>query len=219
MYSFDLYDDIQPERVLFLKGDIYDEQGDIINDLEIEIKNLKTQEIKKIKENCGNYAAALTLSQYDDVLITIKKKGYAFNSQYISYDDTSFHSPKKLDFEIKDIEEGESFVLDNIYFDLDSYSINEITKKIVYEFAEYLKLNNDLIISIDGYTDNIGEIDYNLKLSENRALAVYNELIKNGIPASRLSYKGYGESKPKNANLNDEQRKINRRTEFFVKKK
>ena len=219
MYSFDLYDDIKPERVLFLKGDIYDEQGQIINDIEIEIKNLKTQEIKKIKVNNGNYAASLTLSQYDDVLITIKKKGYAFNSQYISYDDTSFHSPKKLDFEIKDIEEGESFVLNNIYFDLDSYSINEITKKIVFEFAEYLKLNSGLIISIDGYTDDIGEIDYNLKLSENRALAVYNELIKNGIPASRLSYKGYGESKPKNANLNEEQRKINRRTEFFVKKK
>ena len=219
MYSFDLYDDIKPERVLFLKGDIYDEQGEIINDIEIEIKNLKTQEIKKIKVNGGNYAAALTLSQYDDVLITIKKKGYAFNSQYISYDDTSFHSPKKLDFEIKDIEEGESFVLDNIYFDLDSYSINEITKKIVFEFADYLKLNSGLIISIDGYTDDIGEIDYNLKLSENRALAVYNELIKNGIPASRLSYKGYGESKPKNANLNEEQRKINRRTEFLVKKK
>ena len=219
MYYFDLYDDIKPERVLFLKGDIYDEQGEIINDIEIEIKNLKTQEIKKIKVNGGNYAAALTLSQYDDVLITIKKKGYAFNSQYISYDDTSFHSPKKLDFEIKDIEEGESFVLDNIYFDLDSYSINEITKKIVFEFADYLKLNSGLIISIDGYTDDIGEIDYNLKLSENRALAVYNELIKNGIPASRLSYKGYGESKPKNANLNEEQRKINRRTEFLVKKK
>ena len=219
MYSFDLYDDIKPERVLFLKGDIYDEQGQMINDIEIEIKNLKTQEIKKIKVNKGNYAASLTLSQYDDVLITIKKKGYAFNSQYISYDDTAFHSPKKLDFEIKDIEEGESFVLDNIYFDLDSYSINEITKKIVFEFAEYLKLNSGLIISIDGYTDDIGEIDYNLKLSENRALAVYNELIKNGIPASRLSYKGYGESKPKNANLNEEQRKINRRTEFFVKKK
>ncbi len=219
MYYFDLYDDVKPERVLFLKGDIYDEQGEIINDIEIEIKNLKTQEIKKIKVNGGNYAAALTLSQYDDVLITIKKKGYAFNSRYISCNDTSFNSPKKLDFEIKNIEEGESFVLDNIYFDLDSYSINEITKKIVFEFAEYLKLNSDLIISIDGYTDDIGEIDYNLKLSENRALAVYNELIKNGIPASRLSYKGYGESKPKNANLNDEQRKINRRTEFFVKKK
>ena len=80
-------------------------------------------------------------------------------------------------------------------------------------------MNSSLIISIDGYTDDIGEIDYNLKLSENRALAVYNELIKNGIPASRLSYKGYGKSKPKNANLNEEQRKINRRTEFFVKKK
>ena len=145
------------------------------------------------------------------MFITIKKKGYAFNSQYISYDDTAAHSLKN-DFEIKDIEEGESCVLDNIYFDLDSYSINEITKKIVFEFAEYLKLNSGLIISIDGYTDDIGEIDYNLKLSENRALAVYNELIKNGIPASRLSYKGYGESKPKNKSMS---RKINRELGFL----
>ena len=58
MYSFDLNEDIQPERVLFLKGNIYDEQGDVINDIEIEIKNLKTQEIKKIKVNNGNYAAS-----------------------------------------------------------------------------------------------------------------------------------------------------------------
>ena len=47
MYSFDLNEDIQPERVLFIKGNIYDEQGEMINDIEIEIKNLKTQEIKK----------------------------------------------------------------------------------------------------------------------------------------------------------------------------
>ena len=100
MYYFDLYDNIKPERVLFLKGDIYDEQGEIINDLEIEIKNLKTQEIKKIKVNGGNYAAALTLSQYDDVLITIKKKGYAFNSRYISGNDTSFNSVCEMIIEI-----------------------------------------------------------------------------------------------------------------------
>ncbi len=219
LYSFDLPAAAKPERVIFLKGDVLDENGQIINDLEIEIKNLKTQEIRKIKVENGNYAAALTLAAIDDVLITIKKEGYAFNSQYISHGDTSFKSPRRLDFELKDIVEGESFVLNNIFFDLDSFSINEITEKIIVEFADYLKLNKSLLISINGYTDDLGELTYNQKLSEKRALSVYNELIRNGISPERLKYKGYGENNPKNGNLNDKERKLNRRTEFFIIKK
>ena len=219
LYNFDLHDQAKPERVLFLKGDLLDENGEIINNVEIEIKNIKTQEIKKIIVKDGSYAASLTLSNQDDVIITIKKEGYAFNSQYVSYEDASFASPKKLDFELKNIVEGESFILNNIYFDLDSYEINDVTEKIIVEFSEYLKVNSSLIISINGYTDDIGESSYNQKLSENRALSVYNTIIKYGIPSERLHFKGFGEQNPKNNNLNEKERRLNRRTEFYVIKK
>ena len=219
LYHFDLHDQAKPERVLFLKGDLLDENGEIINNVEIEIKNIKTQEIKKIKVKDGSYAASLTLSNQDDVIITIKKEGYAFNSHYVSYDDTSFMSPKKLDFELKNIVEGESFILNNIYFNLDSYEINDVTEKIIVEFAEYLKINSSLIISINGYTDDIGESSYNQKLSENRALSVYNTIIKHGISSERLRFQGFGEQNPINNNLNEKERSLNRRTEFFVIKK
>ena len=219
LYHFDLHDQAKPERVLFLKGDLLDENGEIINNVEIEIKNIKTQEIKKIKVKDGSYAASLTLSNQDDVVITIKKEGYAFNSHYVSYDDTSFMSPKKLDFELKNIVEGESFILNNIYFNLDSYEINDVTEKIIVEFAEYLKINSSLIISINGYTDDIGESSYNQKLSENRALSVYNTIIKHGISSERLRFQGFGEQNPINNNLNEKERSLNRRTEFFVIKK
>ena len=154
-----------------------------------------------------------------DVLITIKKEGYAFNSQYVSHKDTTYKSPTELDFKLRDIVEGESFVLNSIYFDLDSYEINSVTEKIIIEFADYLKLNKSLMISINGYTDDIGEQNYNQKLSENRAFSVYNELISNGISSNRLEYKGFGESNPKNQNLSESERKLNRRTEFYVLKK
>ena len=190
-----------------------------MNDVEIEIKNIKTQKVKKIKVRDGTYAASLTLSNQEDVLVTIKKEGFAFNSQFISYNDSSFLSPKKLDFELKNIIEGQSFLLNNIYFDLDSYEINEVSESIIVEFSEYLKVNSSLIISINGYTDDIGESIYNQKLSENRALSVYNSLIKNGIPSQRLEFKGYGEQNPKNNNLNEKERALNRRTEFYVIKK
>ena len=219
LYSFDLHEAAKPERVFMLKGVVLDEKGQLINDLEIEIKNLKTKEIRKIKVENGNYATALTLAANDDVLITIKKEGYAFNSQYVSHKDTTYKSPTELDFKLRDVVEGESFVLNNIYFDLDSYEINSVTEKIIIEFADYLKLNKSLMISINGYTDDIGEQNYNQKLSENRAFSVYNELISNGISSDRLEYKGFGESNPKNQNLSESERKLNRRTEFYVLKK
>ena len=219
LYSFDLYSEAKPERVFFIKGDLLDSNGENINDVEIEIKNINTKEIKVIKVKNGEYAASLTLSKDDDVLITVKKKGYSFNSQYISSENNEFLSPTNLNFELKDIVEGESFLLNNIYFELDSYELNEVSNEIILEFAEYLKTNSSMIISINGYTDNIGELDYNKKLSRERALSVYNKLIIYGIAESRLQYKGYGEANPKNDNSSDELRELNRRTEFFIIKK
>jgi outer membrane protein OmpA-like peptidoglycan-associated protein len=219
LYSFDLYSEAKPERVFFIKGDLLDSNGENINDVEIEIKNINTKEVKIIKVKNGEYAASLTLSKDDDVLITVKKKGYSFNSQYISSDNHEFLSPTNLNFELKDIVEGESFLLNNIYFELDSYDLNEVSNEIILEFAEYLKTNGSMIISINGYTDNVGELDYNKKLSRERALSVYNKLISYGITENRLQYKGYGEENPKNDNSSDELRELNRRTEFLIIKK
>ena len=219
LYSFDLYSEAKPERVFFIKGDLFDSNGENINDVEIEIKNINTKEVMVIKVKNGEYAASLTLSKDDDVLITVKKKGYSFNSQYISSENHEFLSPTNLNFELKDIVEGESFLLNNIYFELDSYQLNEVSNEIILEFAEYLKTNSSMIISINGYTDNIGELDYNKKLSRERALSVYYKLINYGIAKNRLQYKGYGEGNPKNDNSSHELRELNRRTEFFIIKK
>ena len=219
LYSFDLYSEAKPERVFFIKGDLFDSNGENINDVEIEIKNINTKEVMVIKVKNGEYAASLTLSKDDDVLITVKKKGYSFNSQYVSSENHEFLSPTNLNFELKDIVEGESFLLNNIYFELDSYQLNEVSNEIILEFAEYLKTNSSMIISINGYTDNIGELDYNKKLSRERALSVYYKLINYGIAKNRLQYKGYGEGNPKNDNSSHELRELNRRTEFFIIKK
>ena len=219
LYSFNLHEGAKPERVFFIKGSLFDNLGDNINDVEIEIKNINTKEVKVIKVKNGEYAASLTLSEDDDVLITVKKEGYSFNSKYVSSENKEFISPSNLDFELKDIVEGESFLLNNIYFELDSYELNEISNEIIIEFAEYLKINSSLIISINGYTDDIGELDYNKKLSEQRALSVYNHLIANGVIEKRLRYQGFGEEYPKNGNSSEDERELNRRTEFYIIKK
>ena len=78
-----------------------------------------------------------------------------------------------------------------------------------------MKLNSNIIISINGYTDSIGESSYNLQLSQERAKSVYNKIISLGISEKRLNYKGYGEENLKYQE-NVTNFKLNRRTEFEI---
>ena len=210
IYSFDLHDNAKPKKVLFLKGSINDSI-----DTELEIRSTKTNNISTFKISGGKYAAALTISDDEDFVVTVKKKGYSFNSTFIFSDDSTFQSPSELNFNLEKISSGSSFLIKDINFDLDSYHVNEQTSQILYEFANYLKLNSDLTISINGYTDSIGDSNYNLKLSENRAKSVYEKILLLGIAKERLQFQGYGE---KNLKYREDASKfkLNRRTEFEI---
>ena len=216
IYSFRLYEGAKPDRVLFLKGDLLDENKQIIEDVELEIKNLTTQEITTIKVDAGTYVSSLTLAKDDDVLITIKKEGFAFNSTYISTEDTSFNSPAALNFEMQSLEQGKSFSIENIYFDNNSYELKRATNEILIEFAKYLEVNNTLIIEINGFTDNVGNQADNQLLSENRAKAVRDLILLQGISEKRVFYNGFGESSPITSNDTEKGRGQNRRTEFKI---
>ena len=216
IYSFGLYEGAKPDRVLFLKGDLLDENKQIIEDVDLEIKNLTTQEITTIKVDAGTYVSSLTLAKDDDVLITIKKEGFAFNSTYISSEDTSFNSPAALNFEMQSLEQGKSFSIENIYFDNNSYELKRATNEILIEFAKYLEVNNTLIIEINGFTDNVGNQADNQLLSENRAKAVRDLILLQGISEKRVFYNGFGESSPITSNDTEKGRGQNRRTEFKI---
>jgi outer membrane protein OmpA-like peptidoglycan-associated protein len=219
IYSFDLHKEARPERVLFLKGDLLDENGQVLNYVELEIKNIKTKEITTIKVDAGTYVSSLTIDEKDDVLITVKKEGFAFNSTYISANDTVFKSPSSLDISMQSLDEGKSFAIEDIYFDNNSYELKEITKEVLVEFAKYLEINNSLVIEINGFTDNIGDASDNQILSENRSKAVRDLILLQGISESRISYKGFGESSPKSNNNTEKGRAQNRRTEFRIIRK
>ncbi|MBR51976.1 MAG: hypothetical protein CMD36_03500 [Flavobacteriales bacterium] len=216
IYGFPLYEDAKPERVLFLKGDLNDEDGTFVKDIEIEIKNLTTQKITTIKVDKGSYVGAITLEDNDDVLLSIKEEGYAFYSEYIDADDSNYISPSTLNIELEQISEGSSFKIDNIYFNTNSYEINQISEQVINEFINYLRVNKSIVIEINGYTDNVGSFRDNQVLSENRAKAVYEHIVSNGIQKNRISYNGFGEEFPVDSNDNEEGRSKNRRTEFKV---
>ena len=54
------------------------------------------------------------------------------------------------------LQEGKSFNIDNIYFDNNSYALSSVARSVIIEFAKYLEVNSNIIIEINGFTDNIG---------------------------------------------------------------
>ena len=82
--------------------------------------------------------------------------------------------------------------------------------------TKFLKRNPDLKVELAGHTDDVGSASYNLKLSAERAEAVRQALIANGIDETRMTAKGYGASKPLTPNDSEEHRAMNRRTEMVI---
>ena len=216
LYSFDLYEQVKPKRVLFLKGGITDKDGTVVDSVSLELRNVTTNEVTQISVNGGKYVSALTLGDSDDVLITFNKDGYAFNSHYISSTDENFSGPSTMDINIDKLESGQTFELNNIYFATDSFAINKVSKVILTEFAANLIKNIDMELLISGHTDNVGNEEDNLELSTNRARSVYTFLIEKGVNQNRLTYKGFGETKSVYDNLTVQGRSKNRRTECTI---
>jgi len=111
---------------------------------------------------------------------------------------------------------GKKLILKNIFFDFDKA---DLLPESIAELKNLVNIMNDLPmlrIRIGGHTDNFGSDDYNEVLSQRRAQAVVDYLIKAGIDPSRFEAKGYGEKVPIDTNDTTEGRARNRRTEFEV---
>ena len=115
------------------------------------------------------------------------------------------------------IEEPKFFTLDNVYFDSGKATLKSSSYKELNELVEYLMLKSSTLIEIAGHTDNVGEEEANLQLSQKRAEAVKKYLLSKGISSSRVTAVGYGESKPVSDNNSDKGRALNRRTEVYIK--
>ena len=114
------------------------------------------------------------------------------------------------------LSQGKSFEISNIYFENNSYELQDAVKEVLVEFASYLELNSTLLIEVNGFTDNVGNMQDNQLLSENRSKAVRDFILKQGVSKERVLYNGYGESFPVSSNKTKKGRSKNRRTEFKI---
>ncbi len=108
-------------------------------------------------------------------------------------------------------------VRERIHFAFGSDKIESDSFGLLNEIAKVLKDNEHVKkVRIEGHTDNVGDADFNLKLSRARAKSVRKYLVEQGVLAKRLVSEGYGLSRPVATNDTDEGRTKNRRVEFNI---
>ena len=218
IYSFELYPVARPVPVSYMKGRVYDSRNykgiqAVFQLLDLENGALVMEVVSN--EGEGDYLVPLPANK--DYALIVSHPGYLFYSENFNFSGKfSSMDPFLKDVALKPVKSGEKIVLKNVFFGFDSFILEEESTTELNIIVDFLTQNNKLKVEISGHTDNVGLRKYNEKLSENRAKAVVNYLIDNGISGSRLSYKGYGDRAPLQSNDTETGRAENRRTELKI---
>lgn len=190
---------IAGEQILFSGINTHKTFKGVTNKLgkfDIDISGGDTYEIK-IK-SVGN------AKDYSTIEVPKLEEGYTFNKGILTVM----------------IEEPVIFTLDNVYFDSGRSTLKSSSYKELNELIEYLTRKPSTNIEIAGHTDNVGEEEANLELSQKRAEAVKRYLLSKGhISSTRVAAKGYGESTPVSDNNSVKGKALNRRTEVRIEQK
>ena len=216
IYTFELREDVRPAKTLWVKGKVYDKKTFAGLPSSVQLTDVVSkQPISRLQtDEDGNYLVTLPVGK--EYAFNVNRKGYLFYSANFKLAKNAPDSVYQIDIPLQPIEANASIVLKNVFFDtkqtqLKPESITELDNVVLL-----MNENPKLKIQIGGHTDNVGKPEDNLKLSLGRAVSVVNYLLGKGIKNDRLTFKGFGETKPIADNKTEAGRALNRRTELIV---
>jgi outer membrane protein OmpA-like peptidoglycan-associated protein/tetratricopeptide (TPR) repeat protein len=217
IYTFELPPKVRPHIVTYVKGVVEDIKTKQPLEAAVEIIDLQNNQ-----PVYRDYSAAeqgdflVTLTSGKNYGLNISKSGYLFYSENFSLVGHTTNNPFDILVLLEPIEIGNKVILKNIFFETNKFDLKPESKSELQKLIDFLSVNPTLHIEISGHTDNVGNDQANLVLSQNRAKAVYDYLVASKINPERLIYKGYGKTQPIAPNDTEEGRAKNRRTEFKI---
>lgn len=217
LYAFELYEEARPNKVTFVKGTVYDKtnQQKLFSVVEIiDVATGDTVSQTTSNEITGQFLASIPVGK--TYAFNVYREGYLFYSDQFVLKNSKNVSSYNLPVGLSPITIGAKISLKNIFFETNSFTLQNESKYELMKLKEFLKSNTSVRIEISGHTDNVGADAANQTLSTNRAKSVYNQLIKLGIEPTRLVFKGYGKTQPVDVNTTETGRANNRRTEIKI---
>lgn len=216
LYSFNVDKKFKPLPITFIKGKIIDAESKLPLFAFFQLTDLKKGNIiSQMQSKLGNGEFLITVPKNIDFALHAEKEGYMFYSRNIYRDNLSLSKDGFLIIELEKVKPG-TFILENIFFEKSKSSLKKSSLVELNKVLKLMQINPDLKVQISGHTDSDGDDDFNLELSINRAKSVVNWLIENNIDQNRLSFKGYGETRPIEENNSITNKAKNRRTELTI---
>lgn len=186
----------------------------------ITYRNLKTDEILGTAHSSpmdGSYKIVLTAGNIYSFLA--EKEEFIATSENFNTQNLTEYTEIKRDLLLTPIEVGQTIRLNNVFFDTGKYDLRDESYADLNRVVKLMNQNPNMRIEVAGHTDNVGSDASNLTLSQNRANAVCEYITGKDIDKSRLTCKGYGESKPVVSNTTEDGKQQNRRVEFTILKR
>lgn len=227
IYYFELPENLRPTKTIYFEGIVFDATTKSPLEGMFELIDLKTGEqvvVSRADKVTGQFMVSLPLNR--DYALNVNYPGYLFFSQNFNMTVDEHQEAFKMDVPMVRVDVQMPVSLKNVFFDLSKATLRKESHIELNKLVDFLNNNSRLKIEIGGHTDTRGDAESNLFLSQERANSVVEYLIHQGIDASRLKAKGYGESKPiisdaEIAKLNadkakEEAHQSNRRTEYKI---
>lgn len=157
----------------------------------------------------------------DDICVTSTKTNFTCDCGSFDLVRTRGEERIVLDFKTrkKEYSLGQVVIMKNLEFERGKTTMLAGSQAAIDDLVATMKMNPNYSVEIAGHTDDRGDPQKNQILSKNRAQAVYNYLLSSGIAKERLSYRGYGQSRPIALNKTPEGRQKNERIQFKIIKK
>jgi outer membrane protein OmpA-like peptidoglycan-associated protein len=208
---------VSSNKLAILTGVIRDEKTKKPVKATVElIDNVKNIVIATFESDGTSGKYLVSLPAGTNYGIAVKSANYLFHSENFNIPDEAGFKKYRKDVDLKKIEVGNAIVLRNVFFDHAKATLRPESKNELDRLIKLLNENPTVRIEMGGHTDSDGSDTYNQKLSEGRAQAVVQFLVKGGINIGRLEFKGYGESDPMATNGTEEGKQLNRRTQFKI---
>jgi len=217
IYTFELPQAARPHMVTYVKGVIKDANTKQPLEAAVEIIDLQ-KDIPVYQDYStatgGDFLATLTTGK--NYGLNISRDGYLFYSENFSLVGHEPEKPFNISVILEPIAVGSKVILKNIFFDTNRFDLKPESMAELQKLIDFMRLNPTIKIEISGHTDDVGNDAVNQTLSENRAKSVYQFLGAHGVNPARLLFKGYGKTQPLVPNTTDDNRALNRRTEFKI---
>ncbi len=203
IYYFEMPEKMKPIKTLYFEGLVIDATTKKPISGKFQLVDVKTgKEVIRSEADqlTGEFLVSLPINQ--EYALSVSYPGYNFYSSNFNMLPGQDQEAVHMNIEMVPIGSDIPVVLANVFFDLNKTELRPESFVELNKLRDLLVKNTSLRIEIGGHTDTRGDAVENQKLSEGRANSVLNYLIQQGIDATRLFAKGYGESQPK---ITDEQ--------------